>query len=121
MIWDIKQIISYLQKFKPDTYFEIFIFDKKRSLNQNDYYRWVVVKIISNFSWDSPWSVHEFLKNEFIISSTTNLSSFTFEEYLDEIRWWAFSFLWLYIPEPNSLESIQTYETLKKEKFKINI
>lgn len=117
MIWTKNQIMKYLECAKGDLYFELWEFLKPRTLNENKYYHWVVVKLISYFSWDTPASVHRFLKKEFYISSTTNLSTSDFEKLMDEIRWWAFSFLWISIPEPNTMEAMQVYEMLSKEKL----
>lgn len=117
MIWTKSQIINYFDNITSNSYFQVWEFLKPRSMNENKYYHWVVVKLISHFSWDTPASVHRYLKKEFYIGSTTNLSTKDFEILMDEIRWWAFSFLWISIPEPNTMEAIQIYEMLSKEKL----
>lgn len=85
--------------------------ERKRSLNQNDYYWGVVIAILSDFTGYSADEMHEALKSKFlgfydkktglrIVSSSAKLSTADFEKYLTQIRTWA-SENGVFIPLPN--------------------
>ena len=82
----------------------------QRSLNQNNYYHAVVVKMLSDFTGYDIDEMHEILKYEFLkkvntggfeyVQSTAKLTTTEFEEYLEKIKTWA-SMLGCVIPDPN--------------------
>lgn len=91
---------------------------KPRSLQENNYYHGVVVKMIADEVGDLPTEVHEDLKNLFLkhecvnrltqepeirVRSTTELSTVEMEEYIEMCRVWAYNFLQLTIPLPNQI------------------
>ena len=84
---------------------------KRRSTNQNDYYWGVVIAILSDFTGYSPEEMHEALKNKFlgfydkktglrVVSSSAELTTADFENYLSQIRAWAGE-NGIFIPLPN--------------------
>lgn len=100
---------------------------KKRSLSQNAYYWTVVVSMVYDGLRDAGYSeildaadAHEVLKAMFfkktifsekhdnleVLKSTTKFSTIEFEERLEEIRKWAFTFLNIIIPLPNTQAAI---------------
>lgn len=94
---------------------------KKRSTEQNAYYWGVVVPLVRDGLNDlgnefSLEQTHEFLKKEFnykeivnhntgeiktIPESTTDLSTFEFNEYKEKIQRFAVEFLGIQVPDPN--------------------
>ncbi len=81
-----------------------------RSLAQNKYYFWVVVKIISDFHWHTPVETHELIKLMMQIETTTDLSTKDFMFLIGTIRdIWNTKF-WVYIPSPNEVEELQALE-----------
>ena len=84
----------------------------QRSLNQNNYYFGVVVKMLSDFTGYEQDEMHEILKQQFLkkvnaggfeyVRSTTKLSTTEFEEYLDVVKRWA-ALLGCVIPDPNEI------------------
>lgn len=94
---------------------------KQRTNRGNAYYWGVVIKLIGDEIGLSPEETHEALKLLFLkehldvrigqniepifyVKSTASLSTIEFEEYLENIRMWAASFLNCQIPEPNEVE-----------------
>lgn len=90
---------------------------EKRSISQNAYYNWVVLKVFMEYTGSSQEDLHYFFKNKFLsnvieidiwwklekfrhIKSTTDLNKKEFEEYLSKIRMFA-SDQGLCIPLPN--------------------
>ena len=94
---------------------------KIRSLQENKYYFWVVLKILSDELWYEVDEVHELMKERFLTKieklksdkrvklkrtkSTSELTTQEFEEYLENIRVFASKYLNIIIPLPN-----QNYE-----------
>lgn len=82
----------------------------QRSMNQNSYYWGVVISILGDFCGYDPEEMHEALKFKFLrkgkegletVTSTTDLNTKEFEEYLEKIRRWGSMELNCYIPQPN--------------------
>jgi hypothetical protein len=71
---------------------------KKRSLNQNQYYWGVVLKLIADHTGAEPEEVHDALKMQFTSkrfvgnlvapASTKKLDTIDFEAYLEKVRRW---------------------------------
>ncbi len=93
----------------------------QRSINQNNYYWGVVLKLLSDHTGHSSDELHEIMKTMFnskrveietksglhykvIGQSTTRLSTVKMEDYLANIRQWASLELGVSIPEPNEVE-----------------
>lgn len=90
---------------------------KARSNNQNRYMWGVVYEIIASDTGHTPEEIHEYCKAKFLpriffapkkgieelelTKSTTTLSTFDMEEYLERVRAWAGQELGLQIPMPN--------------------
>lgn len=68
------------------------------------YYFKVVVAEISDHTGHTPEEVHETLKKQFHIVSTTKLTSAEFREYITKILRFAAQDLGLVIPEPEGVE-----------------
>lgn len=94
---------------------------KSRSNKENAYYWGVVLKLIGEEIGLSTDETHEALKILFLkkhvdvqvknkvepveyVRSTASLSTIEFEEYLENIRMWAASFLNCQIPLPNEVD-----------------
>jgi len=87
---------------------------KKRSLNQNSYYRGVVIKMLAEFLGYDEDDMHHMMRAKFLSftddkgieasRSTTTLSTVEMEEYLERIRQWAESFLHFRIALPNEVD-----------------
>ena len=87
---------------------------KKRSNNQNRFYRGIVIPLIADHTGYAQDEVHEILKFAFLIQykkvgnkelsyvgSTADLNTVQFEEYIVKIREWAWNTLQVQIPNPN--------------------
>jgi len=106
---------------------------KKRSLSQNAYYWGVVVEMVYLGLRDAGFDdvqdredAHEVLKAMFFtktlhsekfdnlvqVISTTKYSTAEFEEKMDAIRRWAFEYLGITIPPPNSQAALDFKETV---------
>lgn len=91
---------------------EIVKSKRKRSLSQNKFYWGVVVKIISMHTGYTADETHQELAKMFLsydnsgkkfVRSTTKLTTWEFEQYLDKIRAWAKYEMDCYIPMPNEI------------------
>ena len=94
---------------------------KIRSLQENKYYFWIILKMLSDELWYEVDEVHELMKERFLTKieklksdkrvklkrtkSTSELTTQEFEEYLENIRVFASKYLNIIIPLPN-----QNYE-----------
>ncbi|WP_457635823.1 hypothetical protein [Persephonella sp.] len=115
---DRDKFLNYIKTLKDgDYYLTISKVKKQRSLNQNNYYWGVVLKIISDYTGHTEEELHESLKIKFlpkkfdengllILGSTKKLSKAEFEEYLERIRVWASQVLELSIPLPNEFDCV---------------
>lgn len=87
-----------------------------RSLNQNRYYWGVVVKILGDEFGYLPDEMHEILRSKFLrrwsqgkvgtfaySTSTANLDTNAFEQYLEQIRIWAVTEFSITVPLPNEV------------------
>lgn len=94
---------------------ELIIRQKKsqRSLDQNSYYWGVCIAILGDHCGYDPEEMHEALKFKFLrkgkegletVTSTTDLNTKEFEDYLERIRRWASMELNCFIPQPNEVE-----------------
>lgn len=91
---------------------------KQRTLNQNQYYWGVVVRLIADETGHSSDEIHEMLKMMFLkdlieikgdmyetIKSSSSLDTRGFsKDYIDRIKFWALDKLNLIIPEADSVE-----------------
>lgn len=91
---------------------------KTRSNPQNRYYWGVVLTMIAAETGHTTEEIHEYMKAKFLprvfmklgteeqqlTKSTTTLSTFDFEEYLDHIRAFASTELGMHIPMPHEIE-----------------
>ena len=118
-----KGFTQYLQKFEGQ---EVTVVVKKRqwdrSINQNNYYWGVIVKLIADEVGDDPAKIHALLKvmflskilhvegkdkkvmEEKITGTTTKLSTAQTEDYYQKCRVWALDFLGVVIPLPNEAD-----------------
>ena len=71
---------------------------------QRRYYFGVVVKMLADRIGDSPEDVHEDLKRQFHVESTTKLNTTEFQDYMEKIRQWAAVFHGLPIPDPSQVD-----------------
>lgn len=89
-------------------------FKKPRSLNQNSYMFGIVYKLLADHLGYTIDEIHELMKQKFLsrtISiksesfnvplSTTELDTVGMEDYLQQIREWAYTALGCSIPKPN--------------------
>ncbi|OPY83165.1 MAG: hypothetical protein A4E71_02920 [Smithella sp. PtaU1.Bin162] len=112
--------IRYLDYFKKlsGKRVELTLKEEKsqRSLNQNNYYWGVVLKVLSEHTGYDPDDMHEICRYMFLksfktvgnfdreyVKSTTELNTAEFEEYLEKIRRWAAVELNCYTPLPNEI------------------
>ena len=103
MIWKKEDIIKYLEW--KDWIFEITKKQEKniRSLRQNKYFFWVIVKIISDYHWFTTCECYELLKASFGVSTFTNLDTWEFKFLIDSIiDIWKTKY-WVIIPLPNDI------------------
>lgn len=82
---------------------------QKRSLPSNRYYWGVVLRLISEHTGHTQEEVHTEMKDMFLrwyylIESTTKADGSQFFGYLEFIKWWAASWLGVYIPDPNQVD-----------------
>ena len=101
---------------------------KVRSVEQNNYYRGVVIKILAeHFGYIGPGEkddLHNQLRSMFLVKigslgeptveSTTRLSTKIFELYLEAIRTWALREYQIRIPLPNEVEDADESDTYTK-------
>ena len=105
---------EYLRTLKEDV--RVLVENKpsrktNRSINQNNYYWGVVVKIMADFTGYTEDEMHDALRLKFLgkdgilktMKSTKDLSTVEMEEYLANIRMWASRDLGVYIPLPNEV------------------
>ena len=88
----------------------------KRSDPQNRYYWGVVIKILGDHLGYARQEMHDALRWQFLrvehdngppsVKSTTELDTMQFEEYLEEVRLWAYHDFQVTIPLPNESEVI---------------
>ncbi len=82
-----------------------------RSMNQNNYYWGVIIKILGEELGYRDEEMHDALRMKFLqehgkietIKSTTGLNTKEFEEYLAKIREWASEELSIFLPLPNEV------------------
>jgi hypothetical protein len=117
----LEQVREKLLKLTAGNY-RVYICDDKRqrSLEQNAYYWGVVVKMISDHTGYNSDEVHMklcFLFNSEFLEvkgkhyrqgrTTTKLNTKEFTEYLEQIRIWASTELWIDLPEPGEFSEDQ--------------
>jgi hypothetical protein len=86
---------------------------RRRSLNQNQYYWGVVLKLIADHIGAETEEIHDALKYQFAAkrfignlvapASTKRLDTIDFEAYLEKVRRWAVEELGVVIPLPNEV------------------
>lgn len=124
----LKLVLAHLRKLGPGNYRVYITNDRKqRSLEQNAYYWAVVVKVISDYTGYTTDQTHKKLKYMFNPEmfevweagklkmvkdgrSTTELNTKEFEEYLEQIRVWAWETFQLEIPAPGEFTEDQLIE-----------
>lgn len=93
--------------------------EKTRSALQNNYYWGKVIVYISETTGYNEEEMHEALKVKFLkswdaktglwrVKSTTALSTTEFEEYIAQIKQWAWDFFKVHIPKPNEGDNENT-------------
>jgi len=75
----------------------------KKTSRQNNYYRGVIVKTLSQHLGYTLDEMHNELKKEFKIETTKRLSQDEFQDYLDRIIRWASIFHGVALPDPTRL------------------
>ena len=115
---DYEMLTEYLSKKKDGIYYvRVELSRKPRSLNQNNYYWGVVLPIIADYTGNTPDELHNIFKRMFLPpktimyrnkaikmpSSTTELSTVGFAEYIDRITAEAGE-LGVSIPPPNDFK-----------------
>ena len=93
-----------LYKFNGDVVLTLKELPKKKTNKQNNYYRGVVIKILSQHLGYTLDEMHRELKKEFKIESTKKLSQDEFQDYLDRIIRWASMFHGVPLPDPTRLQ-----------------
>ena len=68
---------------------------------QNNYYWKVVVKVFGDELGYTREEMHEVLKNEFKIESTSKLTKDEFRDYIDRIIRWASTHFQIVLPDPD--------------------
>lgn len=122
--------IEYLKKFKKNEQVKVVVtrLTKRtiRSVEQNNYYWGVVLKILSeHFGYighGEKEELHDSLRTMFlvrttklglkVVESTTKLDTELFERYLQAIRDWAISEHQCFIPLPNEVEESDDYDKI---------
>lgn len=109
---------DYLYTIEGDVEVVVGKRSNKRSLNQNQYYWGIVIRIIADETGHSSDEIHELMKQMFLkdviiikgdkyetVRSTTDLDTMQFsQDYIKRIKQWAWSELNLIIPEPDNVE-----------------
>lgn len=99
----------------PKCSYEITVYDKIRSLNENNYFYGVVLAELSEYTGHTAEELKIYLKKKFgwveakevfgeMIEkerSTARMTTAEFEKFMTQIRMWATEELNLYIPMPN--------------------
>lgn len=107
-----RKISDYVKGTEDFYTIEIVKSKRKRSLNQNKYYWGVVLKVISMHTGYTSDEVHQELAKMFLsydnngkqfVRSTTKLTTWEFEQYLDKCRAWAQKEMDCHIPMPNEI------------------
>ena len=89
-----------LKEFNGDVTVIIKQRGKTRSPKQNNYYRGVLVKILSEEFGYTDYEMHKVLKDHFNIKSTKHLDQVEFRNYLDKIIRWASMEYGIALPDP---------------------
>ena len=89
-----------LKEFNGDVTVIIKQRGKTRSPKQNNYYRGVLVKVLSNEFGYTDYEMHKVLKDHFNIKSTKLLDQVEFRAYLDKIIRWASMEYGIALPDP---------------------
>lgn len=110
MIWNKKEIIEFLNKQK-DWLYKIQKHRKRRSVSQNAYLHFIF-SLIAEETWETTETVKEVMKSKFLkmyntkfetvyIKPTSTLTTLELTHFIEQIRVFAWEFLWLEIPSPN--------------------
>lgn len=112
MIWNKQKALEYISKLKDEDIVEVTKKQQKsiRSLAQNRYWHWIIVKTISDWSWDDVISVHYMLKQMFNLETTTNLSTDEFAFMCKAIIDLFKTNYWVRIPLPREDEDLKDLE-----------
>lgn len=89
-----------LKEFNGDVTVIIKQRGKIRSPKQNNYYRGVLVKILSEEFGYTDYEMHSELKKHFNIKSTKMLDQSEFRDYLNKIIYWASMEYGIALPDP---------------------
>ena len=92
-----------LHKFNGDVVLTLKQLTKKKTNKQNNYYRGVIVKTLSQHLGYTLDEMHQELKKEFKVDTTKRLSQDEFQDYLDRIIRWASIFHGVALPDPTRL------------------
>ena len=100
---DKDQFTNDLYKFNGDVVLTLKQLPKKKTNRQNNYYRGVVIKVLSKHLGYTHNEMHKALKLYFRIKSTKTLSQDDFQDYIDKIIRWAAMDLGVVIRDPTRL------------------
>lgn len=107
-----RKISEYIKGTEDFYTIDIVKSKRKRSLNQNRYYWGVVLKILSGHTGYTADEVHQEMARKFLaydnmgknfVRSTTKLTTWDFEKYLESIRDWAKDEMDCHVPLPNEV------------------
>ena len=112
MILTKQKALNYIESLKDEDIVEITKKQEKtiRSLAQNRYWHWIVVKTISDWSWDDVISVHYMLKTMFNLETTTNLSTDEFAFMCKSVINLFLKKYWVRIPLPREDKDLKDLE-----------
>lgn len=116
MIWQKKEIIEFLKNQNDEDFFEIKKKQEKsiRTIAQNKYYFWVVLEYIADYVGlkynFEKMQLHEQIKKDFWVETTTELDTSEFAFLMNEIRAFFLEKFELYIPTPNEAEELENLD-----------
>lgn len=110
--WAMKRIAEKTEG--EDTYWVLSLEKRRRirSLNQNEYYFAVIVKMFSEYTGYDKEESHQYLASRFLsyqkdsstfIKSTAKLTTLEFEQYLEQCRVFMWHEFKLHVPMPNEV------------------
>lgn len=111
-VWTKQEIKDFLDEQPIECRYSIEKYSATRSINQNQYYFWVIVEILRNEFWETASAMHENLKYLFLkdftwkfvkVKDSKSLNTKQFEDYLTNIKQWASMEHWIVLPDPNQI------------------
>jgi len=98
-LYDIDGFKRHLYNYDGDVELVINPTEKKRSTQQNSYYR-ILCRHLSKELGYSEYEMHQTLKEHFNIANTKELTQEEFTEYIDLIIRWAATEMGIVLPDP---------------------